>query len=147
VPLQTPHHNSRAPVASGSSSLRGGAVRTAGTSRRHPTPYAQSPSTPHTVLIGSQPAHFFACYWNGCNEIFPSLADLEHHILRPKKHQRHVSTHDLPQGHSKKIPCQWGNCSVSVYGIWRHILSESHLNVTFYCASCDTWSSRQHACP
>jgi hypothetical protein len=158
------NHDSGAPVASGSSSSQGGAVRTQRTAPHHLPVYNRPDSPPHTAPTSIQPP-LWICRWEGCNDAFSSLEDLKRHVLRSKKKKdEHTvseaepeqesasepepeSEHKLPRGHSKKIRCRWGNCSKSAGGIWRHILSK-HLHVKFYCPACDTWKTREHAiCP
>ena len=131
------------PVASGSSS-QGGAIRTQHSAARHLPVYTRPDSTPHTASTSNQRS-LWICRWEGCNDAFSSLKDLERHVLRPKPRENTVSKHKLLRGHSKEIRCRWGNCSKSFQGIWRHILSDSHLCVMYHCPSCGKWNTRQHS--
>jgi hypothetical protein len=143
--LEQSDDNLTAPIASSSSSSHGGVVRTRRTALHHRTVYTRPDSFPPTVPE-SHNANYqgWSCHWDGCNAIFSSFKELEDHVLRPEKDDKHtVSAHRLPRGHSKEMRCRWGDCPANLNGIWRHILSDVHVFIRYRCPTCGGSRSRQ----
>ena len=147
--LQQLDDNFSAPVPSGSSSSRRGAVRTRRTAQQHPTPYTRPDSMSRAEPMSHQPGYLpWTCRWEGCNAIFSTFKELEDHVLRPdSKDKITVSTHNLPRGHSTPMLCSWDDCSATVNAIWRHILCDAHVHVRYECPTCGKSKSRQRRPP
>ncbi|KIM41119.1 hypothetical protein M413DRAFT_11304 [Hebeloma cylindrosporum] len=147
---QLPLDDFNPPVASGSSSSRGGPVRNRRNAPRTVSPYVRAQARIVKTPYNDHPDDSsWICRWEGCNAVFATFKALESHVVRPSRDDTAngiVSAHNLPRGNSVGVRCRWDGdgCSVTKEAVWRHIYSEAHLNVKFLCTVCGISRTRPH---